>query len=376
MTHKPLISSRAFTLLELLVVVSIIILGTALLVPAFGRIIGSARYTGAVNTVMAGLGNARALAAGEGVDTALAFMFDPRREVMTLQVLETYQTGAVLTQRSSSPPEHTYATAFRPALASVPIELPPGIGVFGMSFRIAPWAATNEPGRQIDNLPTRHWYAGDIISETSGSATNPREYPWLFPRNDVRTMVNVPAGEDPWTMIGANSTSNPTMRTAMRQANTFFVRFAASGAVIDGSDEAYIEYPDEPRNLDVANGPQAEPFDRKNLFDPDAPARGAFRRSANPEVVMRSASQLAVVDLRRMSESVGIERAYMVRGANAWRPADADLPQNSQRLTPSAFRQMYYNDQNARRVSRYIDSNAEVISFNRFTGNAIRETAP
>jgi hypothetical protein len=294
---------------------------------------------------------------------------------MTMQVLESYQTGAALTNRPTSPGQHTYATAFRPALATVPVELPPGIGVFGLSFRLAPWLP-RAPESTIDSI-TRHWYAGDIVAETSTSNSDPREFPWIFPRNDVRMMRDVPAGQDPWTVIGPASTGSPSMRTAMRQASTFYVRFSASGAVTDSDDEAYIEFPNEPRNLDATSGPQAEPFDRKNLFDPDAPAGGTFRRSPNPEVVLRSASQLAVVDLRRMSETLGIERSYMVRSTNAWRPQDGDeLPQSTQRLDSNVFIQTYYSDENARRVSRYIDSNAEVLSFNRFTGNVIREAAP
>ena len=51
----------AFTLVELLVVVTIIAIGALLLVPAFGRISASINYTGAVNSVTATLGAARTI---------------------------------------------------------------------------------------------------------------------------------------------------------------------------------------------------------------------------------------------------------------------------------------------------------------------------
>ncbi|MEO1130549.1 MAG: prepilin-type N-terminal cleavage/methylation domain-containing protein, partial [Planctomycetota bacterium] len=78
----------AFTLLELLIVVSIIVIGATLLLPAFGRVIESVNYSSAVSTVTAALGNARALAIRNGRHTGVAFYFDIEREVCSVQVLE------------------------------------------------------------------------------------------------------------------------------------------------------------------------------------------------------------------------------------------------------------------------------------------------
>jgi len=79
---------RAFTLFEMLITVTIIILATAVVLPAFGRIIESSNFAGAVNTVTATLGNARALAIQNSEYTAVAFLYDIDSEIYTLLPLE------------------------------------------------------------------------------------------------------------------------------------------------------------------------------------------------------------------------------------------------------------------------------------------------
>lgn len=363
---KP--SRRGFTLLELLVVISIIVLASALLVPAFGRIIGSTRYTGAINTVTATLGNARAQAMRTGVETGVAFLFDVERERYTMQIVEALQFSGTLTERPTDDPRHAYADAFRPSPGTVPIELAPGTGVYGLSFAVAP--STGDES-QIDAI-TRNWYAGEILNE--GSAT--QESPWLFPRNDPRMYVKIPTGQSAWDLIGPSGTGNRPVRKAIRQANSFIVRFRADGAISEFSqrednvlNNAYLEFPEEPRDLDVEG---SEAFDRRDLFDPDAKVPGGVtRRSPNPEVFLRSASQLAVVDLRRLGEVVGIEKPWLVRPERS-----GDNETRAPFGAGDARNDVYIDDEAAKKVWRYIDADAEIISFNRYTGNAVRKAAP
>ncbi len=364
----PARSSRrtsAFSLLEMLVVVSIIVLGGALLIPAFGKIISSTKYTSAINTVTATLGNARALAMRNGRETAVAFLYDVERDIFTLQVLELQQTGAALTDRVSAPNEHTYANAYRPAVGTVPVELPKGTGVFGLSFQIAPVSGV---GSRIDNIGS-HWYSGDIINESQSQQT----IPWLFPRNDVRMYLRLTAGEDPWRLIGVTGQSRPEVRRSMRQAFSFFVQFSRDGSVVQTASQggissvnAYIEWPDLPRDL---SNPEEPPFDKPNVFDPQAAATGVplESRTPNPEVVLRAAAQLAVVDLRRMAESTGLERPWLVRSPTSAIPREAVIERD---------RALYYSNDAVRLVNEFIDNNAEIISFNRFTGNVIRRASP
>ncbi len=363
---------RAFTLLELLVVVAIIVLGTVLLIPAFGSIITSAKYTGAINTVTATLGQARALAIRNGRETGVVFLFDADREVFTMQVVELLQTGAALTERATSPSEHTYANAYRPARNTVPIDLPAGTGVYGLAFDISPNPTTGvNNGGRIDAI-TNHWYAGEIYEENGNDVI-----PWIFPRNDARMYVEIPKGQSPWAP-GPNATSayflsNQNIRRAIRQANTFFVQFSREGSIVDTavqggvtSVNSYLEFPDEPRDLDTA---ESEPFDKPAVFDPDARPRNNARQSDNPEVVLRPVSRIAVVDLNKMTQVVGIEKPWLVRPANSGEPRSAVSSQG-------LIRQRYYNNSNTSIISSFIDNNAEIISFNRYTGNAIREANP
>lgn len=361
---------RAFTLLELLVVVAIIVLGTVLLIPAFGSIITSAKYTGAVNTVTATLGQARALAIRNGRETGVVFLFDADREAFTMQVVELLQTGGALTQRATVPGEHTYANVYRPALNTVPIELPSGTGVYGLSFDTAP--PTDESGGLIDST-TNHWYAGEVYINSD----NNEVIPWIFPRNDPRMYVEMPKGQSAWAE-GPNATSayflsNQNVRRAIRQSNTFFIQFSREGSIVDtvqqggvASVNSYLEYPSEPRDLDTD---EAEPFDKPSIFDPDARPRNNARQSDNPEVVLRPVARIAVVDFTKMTQVVGIEKPWLVRPAESSEPRLA-VPSQGQ------TRQRYYNDRNTSIISSFIDNNAEIISFNRYSGNAIREAHP
>jgi len=360
--------TSAFSLLEMLVVVSIIVLGGALLIPAFGKIISSTKYTSAINTVTATLGNARALAMRNGRETAVAFLYDVERDIFTLQVLELQQTGAALTDRVSAPNEHTYANAYRPAVGTVPVELPKGTGVYGLSFQIAPQSGV---GSQIDNIGA-HWYSGDILN--GSPPDNPqRTIPWIFPRNDVRMYVRLAAGEDPWRLIGSTGQSRPEIRRSMRQSFSFFVQFSRDGSVVQTASQggissvnAYIEWPDLPRDL---RNPTEPPFDKPNVFDPQAASTGIplDSRTPNPEVVLRAAAQLAVVDLRRMADATGIERPWLVRSPDSAIPLQAVIDRD---------RSQYYSVDAVQRVNEFIDNNAEIISFNRFTGNVIRRATP
>lgn len=363
---------RAFTLLELLVVVAIIILGTVLLIPAFGTIITSAKYTGAVNTVTATLGQARALAIRNGRETGVVFLFDVEREVFTMQVVELLQTGAALTERATAPSEHTYANAFRPALNTVPIDLPVGTGVYGLSFDTAPDPTTGaRNGGRLDSI-TNHWYANEVYQRNGNDVI-----PWIFPRNDPRMYVEIPKGQSPWapgpSATNAYFVGNNNVRRAIRQANTFFVQFSREGSIVDASTQggitsvnAYLEFPDEPRDLD---DPENEPFDKPNVFDPDARPSSNARQSDNPEVILRPVARIAVVDFAKMAQVSGIEKPWLVRPANSGEPRLA-VPNQGQ------TRQRYYNDNNTTVISSFIDNNAEIISFNRYTGNAIREANP
>lgn len=341
-------NNKAFTLLELLVVVAIIAIGATLVLPGVTRIIQSTNYTSALNTVTAALGNARAQAIRTGRPTGVVFLFDIENQITTLQVVEAsgFQSG-VLTDLPTSDLRHTYCEIFTPALGSAPIRLPEGVGVLGLSFFLAPATGT---GSYIDSdETTAHWYAGEQLAAGSG---DPAQIPWVFPRNDPRHFFNNDSLELLWDSNLRAATS------AVRHANTFIVRFDANGAIINTSDSggvrtanAYLEFTDAPIQL---GDPDRETQDEALVFDPETGLGDG--NSPNPELVLRSAQQLAIVDLNRLREATGIAAPWLVRSESALAPRGNGDPDNDK----------------VRQISRWVDNNAEIFAFNRYTGEKLR----
>ncbi len=342
---------RAFTLFELMVVVSIIILLAAIIVPAFGRIVESANYSGSVNTVTGALGQARALAIQNGRHTGVAFFFDLEREVTSIQVLELHGQQSGNLARAGDEP----AMVFRPATGNVPVDLPKGVLIYGMSFAVAP---TNETLGNFDS--TSHWYAGEMIdgdnslSQAQPYLSDDEIVPWLFPRNDPYIFMPPDiVGEDDFVGDGGAS-------GALRHCNTFFIQFDPSGAVVTCTESggeclinAYIEYPDDP--FDSSTG---EVYEGENefLFDPE---KGLDVERVFPnEVILRSASLLAVVQSSRLAEAVGVRRPWTI-----W-SEDSQAPSNNERVVRDSER--------LETAWGWIDRNAEILSFDRYTGNVIR----
>jgi len=366
---------RAFTLFEMLITVTIIILATAVVLPAFGRIIESSNFAGAVNTVTATLGNARALAIQNSEYTAVAFLYDIDSEIYTLLPLELQsEQGASLSFYGTGPNANLLANAYRPARNTVPVMLPKGTAVYGLSFQTMQAGQTIDRGSQLGGDPTLHWYAGEVFENGGDRIT-----PWIFPRNDPRHFMT--DGEDPYDVLRDGGSSNEA-DTAIRHAQSFMIQFSPEGTVVDSVPGAgftlfngYIEFPDlpvdesDPNSFDSATG-EFIPYDDATTFDPENRPSGISMDAIdeNPEVVLRSASLLAVVSLRDLDRGVGIKDAFYVRPTNTF--SSNDLAPQRIDLEPT----IYYMDENVIEVSDWIDQNAEILGFNRYTGNIIRRS--
>ncbi|MEM1424441.1 MAG: prepilin-type N-terminal cleavage/methylation domain-containing protein [Planctomycetota bacterium] len=360
---------NAFTLVELLVVIAIIAIGASILVPAYGRISSSLNYTGAVNSVVATIGSARTLAVRENRYTAVAFLWDEEAQRMSLQVLvQQPGLGVTLTEPprfTGTSPADNYAMPYRPAPGQSPVELPPGALVYGLSY------AASDTNESIDS-DTEAWYAGHYVED--GSDRVPL---WLFPRNDASWATEAigtsprfrEVGVEPWSDLAAGANrrlGDADFTRAVRNAQTFCVQFAPDGSVVTAPEvggvatvNAVIELTDAP--IDRADR-TAGGYDNDRLFDPEE-ALNATDPEANREVLMRSASQLAVVELARLREFAALSKPWHVQ------PALATTPQPQW-----AVRQRYYTDEIAETVSNWIDVNAEVLSFNRYSGEVLRRT--
>lgn len=397
-----LLRRLGFTLIELMVAISIIVVLVSVTLPSFSTLIASSNYTAAISQTTASLGSARSIAMSRGVQTAVAFLFDTRTEQYTLVILEESQfgTGGVLSALPTAPLEHSYAVGFRPARNTTPIELPKGTAVFGLSF-----AHIEDPTFNMIDQFTQHWYAGEIHTAyrenddgTFSQDAAAMENPWIFPRNDPRLfweIGNFPEDEDdPWAQLIETKMATPEIVDALRHANSFCVQFNPDGSTVSSfargtfskPANAYIEFPLEPADANpadpVGNPDSVKPYDYPNVFDPEN-LGSAYESSANftidrhernPEVILRTVSQLAVVDLKQLERGTTISKPWLVHPSTSlapWpeydpdgRPGTGDeIPADDEMLNPIVSS-----------ISRWIDLNAEIIGFDRYTGSAIRKT--
>jgi len=399
----------AFTLVELLVVMAIILVVVTVTLPAVGRIIKSNNFASAINAVTATLGNARALAMGNDRHTAVAFLYDVETEQYSLMVLEEAPGGTEgkLTTCATRRPEGAAAAAYRPAAGTTPVELPEGTAVFGLSFAI-PTSLTDaerpsDPVYALDtcfDVATEQWYAQEVFESPGDSDL--RVTPWLFPRNDPRIYIDprlqngdprpIPSEriplEDLWLAIAGqapdaiSSLDEDDLIAAVRHAMTFAVVFNPEGSVTTVFDrgerllDAYIEHPTLPRDPDP-QGDDPMVYDDDRLFDPELvnPLDDA-RTTPNPEVRLRAAVQLAVVDLSDLASGAGVETPWTLHPAESlstggplssdvWPPYRDDggeVVANADRL-----------NEKVEAVSDWIDGNAQILSFNRYTGRVVKQ---
>ncbi len=391
-----------FTLVELLVVVALIVIVLGAVVPSVARIMQSTNYASAVNAVTATLGRARAAAMESGRPTAVAFMFDIESKVYTMQVLELAPSGESATIEMGPPQGNlsnepdcsedlrptgvgTSAVAYHPLRFSAPIELPPGTAVFGLSHQIpeidldgsTPPILDQNTDNKVDAIAEsnsgvefdlQRWYAGEIIMDGDGDLSN-NVIPWIFPRNDPRLFIN--NGDNPWRVMNGEDTNGELdeARAAVRHAMTFAIAFRPDGSISAnfgsgygaGVQDAYIEWPNEP--LDDS-GAVVRPYDHADRFDPAClhPTNDEFTRP-NPEVRLRTASLLAVVDLRALQAGAKINSPWLAR-------PDSSLPPKPSSSSDPKLR--FIDDAFILAMSEWIDQNAQIIGFNRYTGATVK----
>ncbi len=401
-----------FTLIEMLVVISVIVVVLAIVVPSVGRIMRSTNYAAAVNAVTATLGRARAAAMESGRPTAVAFLFDIKERRYTMLVLELApnsgaarieigrpQTGDPdcaedLTTPPPPPGPPNPILAYQPLRFSQPTELPVGMGVFGLSTLIPEIDTDGNTTPELDRdrngevdpiarsrvgraWDLQLWYAGEILNDGNNNADD-NVVPWIFPRNDPRLYVD--EGVDPWRVISGEQTTAALnvdeARSVVRHAQSFAIAFRPDGSVsanfgdgITQPIDAYIEWPNEPLDesgtgLVPGSSVRASlPYDHIDAFDPGCihPTNPSLTRP-NPEVRLRTAALLAVVDLQSLQAGAGVSEPWLVRPASTLAPQPSAADRKSRLI----------NDDFVLSMSRWIDENAQVIGFNRYTGATVK----
>ena len=388
-------ASRAFTLVELLVVVVIIGAATLAVAPAVTSVLASNNESGAVNRVSSARASARALAIRNQRVTGVAFRFDAVEERAYIETIEFVRGDGFLADpdQIGDPANNRRAAVFRPVPGVAPVELPPSTVVAGFSSGIAGAGDLNTAYQQsafeyseAGVGLTGEWYAGEFEQDSlqlgAAGAGNADEILWLFPRDDARIYLSVDelgrisdeSGESFWSLDSGGSVPEARRAAAARHAMTFSVLFGPGGEAVrtiatpSGSVETlYVELDDGPVDLGAGD---FEPFDASRAFDPEVaflrrPGSVSTNVSPNDEYVCRVAQQIAVLELTALRRGVGVERPWLVRSTLDGVPA-----------TVSTGWRFENNVDRATDISAWIDNNAVVLGINPVSGQVVRRSVP
>ncbi|MFM9996837.1 MAG: Tfp pilus assembly protein FimT/FimU [Phycisphaerales bacterium] len=171
----------AFTLVELLVVISIFVLVLAIGVPAFSSLLYSSDQSLAENALKAGLSSARDAAArsADGQDAAAVFFYDDHRP----SIVTCIRTGTALDFLNNDPTQSQQREFFAPVPGLAPVQLPRGWMIRGLTFP--------------DALDGQTWYE-DTYPSGSGGQRPPN---WVFPETSFFEHVDGLDGEDRQTFM-------------------------------------------------------------------------------------------------------------------------------------------------------------------------------
>ncbi len=267
------------------------------------------------------------------------------------------------------------------------------------------------------NVLTTAWYAGAIIRNEDDTAI---VNPWLAPRNDPRVYLDAVIGgrdlerplkspdqvpiADIWNAVRDDVIETPGFESTredaiayVRHAQSFMIRFSSTGSVLaadaDLDEDAqtrysYLEYdavpvaagasvPDEmvgiPYDSPTRFDPETLPRDRSNLFEDPPPTFGYTSADANPEVILRAATRLAVVDLQDLQRGTSIARPWALHPAltdpDYQAPWPDDYVHGDERPISNTDEEL---DTLVRDMSDWIDRNAVIIDFSRHAGRVLR----
>jgi len=171
---------RAFTLLELLVVMGILLVLATLTGISVTKVTRDAKLASATNTLVAALGNARAIAIRDNTYVMVTFRLagDLRAvgvpiDPPVVQVVTARWTGEVITDKSPRPtgatslPDDLIADRFLPVPGVPQQSLPAGILVAGPAFG---YVTDSDVGTHDSEWRTQPRFAGTISTSTSGSS--------------------------------------------------------------------------------------------------------------------------------------------------------------------------------------------------------------
>lgn len=204
-SRQPRRARAAFTLLELLVVMGILLILAVLTAISVGKVTRDAKLANATNTVVAALGNARAIAVRDNAYVMVTFRVAPDRrsrqlprEPQVVQIVTARWTGEVVTSNTPLPTpnpggveamvDDVYADRFIPVPGVPTRDLPAGILVAGPAFGFVTDASVGANDRQ--------WRTQPRFAGTANLAVTPPTFTPDLSRSELGWAIGVLFGPD------------------------------------------------------------------------------------------------------------------------------------------------------------------------------------
>ena len=230
------LARRAFTIVELMVVVLIGLIILAIAVPAFQSMVYSSNRSLAVNALQASSQMARDVALSTGQDGAVIFVYDP--QVGKLQIIPAVMVGTLREKTtaaagsggSSALSDSPYfdRDVFVPASAGETLEVPRYWMVRGY---VPPRALID---RDSAGNAVANWYTSDVYGGTDPFTNIKSKDQWVFPETGFFPLDAQVAGGGLDGDLSAVDTTLPTAR------QSFMIRFSARTGVVSKSTNAAL----------------------------------------------------------------------------------------------------------------------------------------
>lgn len=329
---------RAFTLIEMLVVIIIIVLILSISIPAFSNMLYSQEETAAESQLQAAVSSARdaAIRGGPGQDSAAVFTFDAGGRLTVITAVKVGRVHPPVGVRGNDLKEEY--EVFAPVADATPVQLPQHWMVRGY----APPGAVDEDWYGPRPNGAEGYYSGGSRSAAV----------WVAPE----------------TGFYDHSQAQDTNRTR----STFMLRFAGGSGTLSGASmEPVLVVLPRPSYADRGTGPQWLRADRAEdlvqwarrvLTSRLTPAArwDAIGRFSTDVAAAKPVQMIALYDESRLARGLGVSLDRVSRSLMA---VDPQLYNNGRRLSPAWVSELStsgYAGQVANAINRWIEGYADL----------------